>query len=202
MRLVLVLASMTAISGCTDPEPSPVRGDPRARNYQLASIDTDTNPVMEFDPSRPYQLKFGRGSGWDGLDTVAIDENGDVVLHRLQEEQDGDVIRQSWQTAGMTIDDKTAQRIAELILECGLLKLNRAYHADVEDGSQWVFWLVQGEGEKRIYCDNFFPRPVQDFAVELDSELEQAGADAVKWKPVPAEWERDHEKGLWESVER
>lgn len=202
MRLVLVLASITAISGCTDAEPSPVRGDPRARNHQLASIETEPNPVMEFDPTGPYQLKFGRGSGWDGLDTVAIDENGDVVLHRLQQEQDGEVIRHSWQTAGMTIDDETAQRIAELILEFGLLKLNRAYHADVEDGSQWVFRLVQGEGEKRIYCDNFFPRPVQDFAVALDSELEKAGADAVNWKPVSAERARKHEKGLWESAER
>jgi hypothetical protein len=201
VRLVFVICTMAIVSGCSDPGPKLVQGDARAKSYPLDSIDMDPQRTMPFDPTQPYRLRFGRGSGIDGLDTVAIYEKGQVVLYRSKEQWDGGVIRHSWETATSSIDAETVRKIGELIRDCDLLGMNRAYHADVADGSQWVFWLVQGDHQKHIIFDNFFPEAIQDFAVGLDRDLKAGGVDVVEWKPVPAEEAGEHDKDLWESAE-
>lgn len=199
MKLILVIYTLLTISGCSGSEPAPVRGDERARNFPLHKTEPDPDPNMAFDPTRPYRIEFGRGSGYDGLDTIAIDENGQVVLYRMREEWDGGLIRPRWETASSSLDPQARQRIAELIRDLKLLEMGNAYHADVADGSQWVFWLVQGDEEKTIYFDNHFPEPIQDFAVALDREL-NLSEGMFDWNRVPDELADAHAKELWGSL--
>jgi len=199
VRFVFVIFTMVLISGCSDSEPQPVRGDLNARSYPLYSIDMDPQRRMPFDPDKPYRLKFGRGSHKDGLQTIEIDEQGQAVLYRSAEAADGDGHRSAWETATVSIDAEAVKRMAELIRDQGLLEMNLAYRANVVDGSQWIFRLDQGDKHKSIYFENFFPESIQDFAVALDHEMEAAGADRAEWSPVPEEQEREHEQDLWES---
>ena len=177
-------------------EPKPLRGDSRGLNFPLSSSKADDRPRMSFDPQEPYRLEFGRGSGWHGLDTVAI-EDGKVVLHRLKEDGKETYV---WLTGTLPISIDATERIAKTIRRLNLLKMDRSYHAEVNDGTQWIFRLSQDGQEKSIYFDNHFPRAIQDFAVSLDKELAKAGIDEIKWSQVPKAEVRDHEKDLWESI--
>lgn len=188
--LVIVLLSLV---GCDNREPLPVRGDPLAKNYPLFSIEMDPQRKMDFDPAQPYRLEFGRGSGGDGFNNISIDEEGHVEKRRPNPGTDQDGNRYFLETAHSSIDLKTRQRIADLICDLKLLEMNRAYHADVADGSQWEFRLTQGEAEKTIYCNNYFPEPIQDFAVALDRELMDAETDVTEWEPVYEEPEQESE---------
>lgn len=202
LLLILLFSTIGLLNGCSDPEPKPVRGDPRAKSYPLYSIDMDPQREMPFAPAQPFRLEFGRGNSRDGLETIAIDEQGQVVLYRMKEETEGGAKRHAWETAALSIDADAVQRIAKLIEDLDLLQMNLAYDAKVDDGSQWAFWLVQGDRQKSIFFNNYFPEFIQDFAVALDRELEQAGAGNVEWNPVPPEQAREHDKDLWEVVER
>jgi hypothetical protein len=202
MRLILVLSTLSLLSGCSDPGPKAVRGDARAKSYPLYSIDMDPQREMPFDPAQPYHLKFGRGNRTDGLDTIEIDEEGRVVLYRLKEEKDGGQTDHSWETVSLSIDAETTRRIAELIRDCGLPGMNLAYDAKVDKGSRWVFRLTQGDHQKRIDFNNYFSEAIQDFAVALDRELKQAGVEHVEWSSVSPEQAREHDKDLRESDDR
>jgi hypothetical protein len=197
--LIFLVCLLLTIGGCSDPSPTPVRGDARASNFPLRKTEPDSQPLMKFDPTQPYRLEFGRGSGSTGLDTIAIDENSQVVLHRMQENLEGGVVRPHWETASSTIDATPRQRIAALIRDLKILELEKAYHADVADGSQWVFWLVQGEQEKSIYFDNHFPEAIQDFAVALDRELKPL-ENELDWRRASDELADEHSKDLWASL--
>jgi hypothetical protein len=201
--LGIVLVITVGISACQSAaEFSTLRGDPLGMNHPLSSIEADSRPAMRFDSSKPYRLEFGRGSGWHGLDTVVLEQDGTVVMHRLKAEKKDEVIHQYWETGTFQLDTNATQRIAEIISNLNLVDMHRAYHADVHDGTQWVFWIVQGEEEKSIYFNNHFPEVIQDFAVALDSELMSAGSENITWTRVPASKERQHENAIWNSIKR
>lgn len=198
MKLIPVLASIISLSGCADPEPTPVRGDPGAMNFPLVRTTTDPGPEMNFDPSIPYDLKFGRGSGSDGYETIAIDEQGHVLKLRPRPgrlENDGHYY---WEVSSSSINKKASQQIAELILEHHLPEMASEYHADVADGSQWEIRLIQGNAEKHIYCNNHFPEAIQDFAVAFDRIFFESQFDATEWRPLLDESELGAEQGLWD----
>ena len=202
MRNMFVVFLLTGIAvglcGCFDPQP--LRGDTRGENFPLSKSEPDTRPAMHFDANKPFRLEFGRGSGWHGLDTIVLDEKGTVVLHRLQMEEKGTVIHHYWETTTLLLDPGMTRQIATLIQDLRILDMKRAYHADVHDGTQWVFWLVQGGQEKSVYFNNHFPKAIQDFAVTLDSHLRSAGVDKNKWIRVPDEESRQHEKAIWKGI--
>jgi hypothetical protein len=161
-------------------------------------IETDDRPPFEIDPAQPFRLELGRGSGWHGLDTVRIDQNGTVVLHRHRlVDQEA-----TWETAGFLLSQDRLAEVLSAVETNGLAHLHRAYHADVQDGTQWVLWIKQGEREKSVYFNNSFPRSITGFAEQLDEILVETGLNSLVWQLVPPTEHRKHERELWDSIKR
>lgn len=159
-------------------------------NHPLIRVEKDTRPSVQIDPKKPCRIEFGRGSGWHGLDTITISEDGTVVLH---------VQRATWYKATMQLTGESLAKVWQAVEDNHLLKLHKAYHGDVADGTQWVLWIKQGQEEKATYFNNHFPKEVVNFASSLDAILAEGGAENLNWGPTGS---RDHEKELWDSIKR
>ena len=122
--------------------------------------------------------------------TVAIAEDGEVLLHRSH--RDG-----SWERSSLHLSPAHIRAVAQAVARHGLPHLAKEYHTNVADGTQWVLWIRQGQRQKATYFDNSFPASIRDFASELDGILRSAGYDTVSWQSVKS---RDHEKELWNSI--
>jgi hypothetical protein len=116
------------------------------------------------------------------LDTIKISENGTVVLHHQRYAAHGTAY---WETATLHLSSGGLQEIDAAVKESGVLSLYRYYDGGVADGTQWVFWIQQGDREKSIYCNNSFPSAMVSFAETLDNILERNGLAAVVWQRVP-----------------
>ena len=158
-------------------------------------VEKDERPAFTIDSSQAFRLEFGRGSGWHGLDTVRVDQDGGVVLHRRQQ---ADV----WETTTLQLPPNALADVLKAVESNGLMGLHREYHADIHDGTQWVLWIKQGEQEKSVYFNNSFPRQITRFAEQLDSILSTAGQDEAAWQPVAVSESRQHERELWDSIKR
>lgn len=181
MRCVLGIAAILAVFGCS------------------TVVERDDRPPFRIDPTRPFRLEFGRGSGWHGLDTIRIDQDGKVVLYRLnrREQEPG------WETAELQLRPDTLAEVLKAVETNNLMNLYRTYRdPDIHDGTQWVLWIKQEGHEKSVYFDNIFPRKIRGFAERLDGILSAAGLHQVTWHPVPAEESRRHERELWDSIRR
>jgi hypothetical protein len=151
----------------------------------------------------PYRIEFGRGSGWHGLDTIKIRQDGTVTLHRLSREYIGQVANDFVETATLQLRPESLARVREAVDGTGVLGLYREYHEpDVADGTQWVLWVQQGEGETSVYCNNYFPKAIVRFADALDGILAEGGLGEVEWHRVPDAEARNHERELWDSIKR
>jgi len=167
----------------------------------VAGVLASRRPAaFDFKPDEPFRLELGRGGGRDGLETVATDQTGRAVLHRLQSERRGGSIRLYCETAELELDAEALRRITDAVRDTGLLRMRRAYHKDVADGTQWIFRLRQGENEKAIYFNNRFPGNTRRFAAILDGVLDESGREDLSWSRVADDKMRDHEKALWESI--
>lgn len=202
---ILVATAMFPICGCVRRLPASDASQ-SASSFPLAKTQPDHRPTFSFMPSSPFHLEFGRGSGREGLDTFATDETGRAVLHRCQFEyryhlRHGRVLSPFWERAELKLSDNSIQRLTKAVQDLPLSEMARAYHADVSDGIQWIFWLQQRGREKSVYFDNHFPKVIQAFAALLDAELQRAGIATVKWRRVSKEKERDHETAIWNSIE-
>ena len=171
-------------------------------SHPTSTVEKDDRPAFRLDPSTAWQFEFGRGSGWHGLDTVKLDQNGRLVLHRLKRERQGEVIVLSWETATAQLPSDAVAKVFEAVGTNRLLVLDKAYHADVCDGTQWVLWVRQGDREKAVYFDNHFPDPIVRFAERLDEVVSASVGPGLRWRAVPPFWSRDHERELWESIKR
>jgi hypothetical protein len=158
---------------------------------------------FRLDPDQPYRIEFGRGSGWHGLNTVRVEQDGGVTLHRERTEREGEVQVPHWETATLRLPPEGRAAVLAAVVDTRVLGLARAYHEPgVRDGTQWVLWVKQGEREKAVYCDNRFPPAVKRFAERLDAVLNANGMMQVEWRRVPQGQERQHEQELWDSIER
>jgi len=119
------------------------------RDHPLSKVVKDDRPPFRLDPVKPWRIEFGRGSGYHGLDTVKLDQGGHLVLHRLGS--------RGWETAAVDLQADVVAQVLEAVEANRLLELDKAYHADLKDGTQWVLWVRQGEQEKAVYFDNHFP---------------------------------------------
>jgi hypothetical protein len=182
MRRSLVIMVAFAFAGCS------------------GRVEKDDRPVFTIDHTRPFWVEFGRGSGLDGLNTVKIDQTGKVVLHRMKSDRQPDAAVLSWEVATLQLSSEEVAEVLKAVESNGLMELHKAYHADVHDGTQWVFWAKQGEREKSVYFDNSFPRAINTFAEQLDAILVRAGLDKATWQPVPERESRRHERELWDSI--
>jgi hypothetical protein len=197
-------AVLLFISGCAQQLPARATG-PSLKSLPLARTELDRRPAFTFIPSRPFHVEFGRGSGQSGLDTIVLDETGHTVLHRSQSEfyddpRIGRVKSPYWEKAELKLPEESVQRIARSIADLRLPEMERAYHADWYDGSQWVFWLQQGGREKSVYFDNHLPIAIQSFAALLDTELQRAGLPEVRWRRISRGPERSHDTAIWNSI--
>jgi hypothetical protein len=163
-------------------------------------VEIDHRPPFRIDHSMPFVIELGRGGGWRGLDTVKLDENGNVVLHRWSSERKAEAVYRHWETATLRLTDETVKKMLQAIEANSLMSLHAAYHANVHDGTQWVFWANQGSNEKSVYCNNYFPNEMTQFAGRLDQILSDAGLDFVQWTAVPDGEGRRHERDLWKSM--
>src|SRR5262249_17528564 len=156
----------------------------------------DDRAAFQIDPSQPFRIELGRGSGWHGLNTVKVTQDGAVLLYRQNAQESG------WEQTSLTLSPEALKAILEAVEANKLLHLERAYHANVADGTQWVLWIQQGAQEKSVYFNNHFPAEIQRFVQQLDQALVQGGLRQSNWKPVAAAASRAHEKELWASIRR
>jgi len=121
----------------------------REATYQLQPHSDSFPGVISFESIRaPFELDFGRGSGMVGLDTVAISEDGNAVLHRLGEHR-------QWVWATLRLSREQMRSIANMITRRGLGSLQNEYTPSfrVHDGTQWVLLIRQGDRRKSSYFE-------------------------------------------------
>ncbi len=210
LRMLLVFAATISIfvglavvvywRTCSVPDVPPDLG--WMENSPLSRIVEDASPRFTIDAGKPWKIEFGRGSGWEGLDTVKLTDDGKVVLHRQTWQADNGIRSAKWETAQLALPRDAVASILATVSKTRLLDLHREYHANVADGTQWVLWITQGRNAKSVYFNNHFPNEILQFASLLDEVLVQNGIQAVKWDPVPAGMERQHERQLWDSIKR
>lgn len=163
------------------------------QEFPLSRTSPSKTPAFTVDPTKDFHFELGRGSGWAGLDTISFGRDGVVTLYKqLPEER--------WRTATLTLDTAAIGRIFDAVRTEGIMTMAAAYHADMNDGTQWVLWIKQADLSKAIYFNNHFPQAVRRLAKVIDSELDSAGLETVRWKKVPKNKVRLHEKPLWNSI--
>jgi hypothetical protein len=177
--LIVALFSMTLVAYGED--------------HPLSKTEPDKSAPFTVDLGRAFHFELGRGSGMDGLDTVAFGLDGVVSMFRQQPIG-------KWQSTTIRLGPEAVARIFEQVKSQGIMKMPAAYHADVSDGTQWVLWIRQDEKSKVIYFNNYFPKEVRTLAASLDKELASAGLSSAAWKDVPARNAREHEKALWNTL--
>ena len=159
----------------------------------LSRTEPATSAPFSVDPERAFHFELGRGSGSEGLDTVAFGHEGVVTMFRQRPVG-------KWQTSTITLSPEAIAHIFAEVKVQGVMNMPAAYHADVHDGTQWVLWIRQNEKSKTIYFNNYFPKEVRLLAECLDKELASAGLADAAWKQVSPERFREHEKALWSSL--
>ena len=159
-------------------------------HYAFAAGRAITDPAgpMSFDAVKPFKLDFGRGSGMDGLETIAIAENGKVTICRRTRDA-------TWESASLRLSAQQLKQIAQATTRHRLPQLAKKYLGTLHDGTQWVLWIRQGTRGKATYFDNNFPSSIRDFANELDAILEEAGIDKLRWEPSSKQ-----DRELWSAM--
>lgn len=164
------------------------------KSFPLSKTVPAKAPPFKIDPAEDFHIELGRGSGMDGLETVALERNGQVVLHRLKDE-----IKGRWQKAAATLDRAAMDRVLAAVESNKIMEMAAAYHNDeVQDGTQWILWIRQGESSKAIYFNNHFPEGIRNFAKAIDTEIKRAAIPEAKWEGDAKP--RGHEKALWENI--
>jgi hypothetical protein len=190
---VLMIALLVFVIGCSNDE---THTDETGRRVAPQKAD---QPAFHIDPAIAFSIEFGRGSGWHGLDTVRVEQDGRVTLSRLI----GSQTNPSWETATIQLQQNRLADILKAVETNGLMSLRRTYQdPNIADGTQWVLWITQGDHEKSVYFNNRFPVQITGFAEQLDRILSVAGLGNITWQPVPASQSRSHERELWKSIER
>jgi hypothetical protein len=158
------------------------------------TVEGDPRPAFAIDPSKPFVIELGRGSGMNGLDIVKVDQTGAVELARIAGGQ-------NVESASLRLSSGDTAALVGLVNTNHLTGMSRTY-ADprVADGTQWVLWIEQSPSEKAIYFNNSFPSQITAFASELDALLQKAGLKTAKWTPVPKQQGIDQQKALWARI--
>ena len=165
--------------------------DSRKVNLASSSLTSvkDERPVFHIQPNSEFMLELGRGSGWYGLNTVSIDQKGNVLLHSIT--------KSGIQQTSFVISDPELENILNLVDSNNLMTLDREYHDErIADGTQWIFRASQNGRIKSTYFNNRFPTEINDFARDLDSVL-NIGNRNLNWKTVVRD---DVSKRLWTTI--
>jgi hypothetical protein len=133
-------------------------------------------PRETLPPDETWEFQFGRGSGWHGLDLLRITSDG-----RSEFEFQTDV--GAWQRKTFVVPNEQIDALRQKINALGILDLDKTYHGNVQDGTQWCL-LIKTEGKARsFYFDILAPF-----------------AEPVAGVRVPTRHHRQHEKEIWASI--
>jgi len=132
------------------------------------------------------------------MDTITI-ENEHVTLYRLQLNE---LCYPCWETATMQLLPDDVKTLIKSLEQFQILKMSKAYHANVSEGTQWILLIQQGNYEKSIYFDNHFPDNIFAFSRFLDDLLVKRGFLDFTWQAIPENEPKNHENELWESLKR
>ncbi len=145
----------------------------------LASLWYRHGEPDAIQPDETFELQFGRGSGWHGLDVLRITSDGKAVY---EYQTDLGI----WERKRFALD---AEVLADLRGAIGTLnpwEMDREYHANVCDGMQRVL-LIRVEGKsKLIYFNSQFPDGIKKFAGFVDRNILQPFAGPVEAEIAPA----------------
>jgi hypothetical protein len=181
MRLTLLIILAAFLVGCD--------------NAGKQTVTPDTRPAFVLDPSKPFLIELGRGSGWRGLDIVKVDETGTVQLSRIEG-------RPTAQAASLKLSSADLAALVGLINANQLTSMGRIYsNPRIADGTQWVLWIQQSPSQKSVYFNNSFPNQITAYATGLDALLQKAGLNSAKWSPLPTPQSADRQKALWARIE-
>ena len=184
---VFICGIFLLFSGCTC---STKGGSQHGKvGFSLAASVPDASVPIVFDPRKPFYLEFGRGSGWHGLETLALDESGRLTKYTFSPKP---------MRGHATIDVRVLHCIADLLVANNVFTMKKSYSAGVHDGTQWILWVKQGGQEKSIYFDNYFPEAIRDFAQSIDAELGKCKVSYVDWSGPHGD--ADYQKAIWESI--
>lgn len=161
LALVLCCALLTAASGCRQATP------PQERPFAAVA-----DPLIE----------LARGSEWDGFDSARIPPQGPATLYRLVHERRGDTIWFHHETAELPVSPATRAALRSEIERLRLFALESHYAENIDDGTQWLLRIVDGDRTLRVYCDNKFPPSLEAFAKALDAGLERDGLERLEWR--------------------
>jgi hypothetical protein len=149
-------------------------------------------------PDDRFELHLGQGSGWTGLeDMVRVSGNGEVV-HEVRMGQTR--VTGTWSRQAYRIPPEEVKALVDLLNRYKMLGMSKAYHAAVQDGTQWILLIRTAGKQKSIYCNNFFPGPVTHVAGYTHGHIVgKLGRDGEKIGVPPDEPSR-HEQELWDSI--
>jgi hypothetical protein len=160
------------------------------------TVEPDTRPAFALDASKPFVIELGRGSGLDRLDIIKVDQTGAVEVSRVAG-------RPNAESASLRLSSADVARLVGLVNTNQLTSMGRAYSDPrIADGTQWVLWIEQSPSEKSIYFNNSFPIQITTFANGLDTLLQKAGLNNLKWNPVSKQKGMDQQTALWARIER
>lgn len=159
------------------------------------TVTPDTRPAFILDPSNPFVIELGRGSGWNGLDIVKVQETGAVQITRFEG-------RPMTETASLQLSSADVATLIGLVNTNHLTKMGRMYsNPHIHEGTQWVLWIEQSQSQKAIYFNNSFPNQIIEFRNGLDALLQKAGLATAKWTELPAPQADAQQKTLWARIE-
>lgn len=143
-------------------------------------VERNKRPTLNIDHTQPFWIEFGRGSGLNGLDTVKIDQTGKAILRKMKSTHQN----LSWEVATLQLSRGELDEVLKAVESNKLMGLQKSYHRNLADGTQWVLWIRQGKHENSVYFNNNFPGSITAFADQLDAILTRAGLEKAMWQPV------------------
>jgi hypothetical protein len=160
------------------------------------------NPGFVISAKQDYRIELGRGSAWNGLNTISIMRDKKVRVVRLRKELGDASVIHRWEETELEMSGEKKAEIVNAINRFKILGLERAYvDKNIVDGDQWVLWVSQGKKSEAFYFDNCFPEAVRKFGNFVDAKIEEKGIEERRWKNIPDGLKREHEKAIWGSVE-
>jgi uncharacterized membrane protein YfcA len=157
----------------------------------VQSIWQEKRPILVQDETFEFQL--GQGSGWHGLDLLKITADGKAVYEYQSS-------RGEWERKTFFVDKASMDALICKINSLKIMELDRAYHGDVADGTQWCLLIKSNGRAKSVYCDNNFPERIEKLAAFVHETIIEPFGGKAEARAVPPRECRKHEKEIWESI--
>jgi hypothetical protein len=115
-------------------------------------------------------------------------------MYEYQTEQGG------WERKTFFVDKQAMEALIGKINSLKIMELDRAYHGNVADGTQWCLLIKSNGKAKSVYCDNRFPERIEQIAKFVHETVIEPFGGKADAGAVPPWDHRKHEKEIWESI--